>query len=136
MERTAMDPATHGRPYLTEVLGSMLGTVSFRAEVFFRGQMCDEWSIDTSGSNLVSFHAIGGGECWLHLRSLPEPKPLRRGDVVVLPLDHQHAITSGRDSTPAYGAKRYSKVCWPWTRLPPAPSCCAATCRCPGPHAS
>jgi AraC family transcriptional activator of mtrCDE len=98
------------RSHLSEVLTSLLGAVTFRAEVFFRGQMCDEWTLDTSGSGHVSFHAIGDGECWLHMRSLPDPRPLTRGDVVVLPLDAQHAVTSRRDTVPMYGGKRYGKV--------------------------
>lgn len=98
------------RSPLAEVLGSLLRTVSFRAEVFFRGQMCDEWSLDTSGSGLATFHAIGDGPCWLHLRDLPRPRHLVRGDVVLLPHDAQHAVTSSESSVPLYGGKRYSKV--------------------------
>lgn len=95
---------------LTSVLGTLLRTVSFRAEVFFTGQMCDEWSLDTSGAGHVSFHAVGSGRCWLHMRSLPAPRPLAAGDVVVLPHDDQHAITSDERTEPAFGGKRYSKV--------------------------
>jgi AraC family transcriptional regulator, activator of mtrCDE len=110
MSDTTTNTTAPGSPYLSEVLTSLLGTVTFRAEVFFRGQMCDEWSLDTSGSSNVAFHVIGDGECWLHMRSLPEPRPLARGDVVVLPLDDQHAVTSRRDTVPVYGGKRYSTV--------------------------
>lgn len=105
-----MNATVPERSHLSEVLTALLGTVTFRAEVFFRGQMCDEWSLDTSGAGHATFHAIGDGECWLHMRSLPDPRPLRRGDVVVLPMDAQHAVTSGRDTEPVYGGKRYSTV--------------------------
>lgn len=92
------------------VLGDLLRTVSFRAEVFFRGKMCDDWALDTSGSGLASFHAIGAGGCWLHLRSLAAPKRLEPGDVVILPHDHPHSITPTADTEPHYGAKRFTTV--------------------------
>jgi len=42
-------------------VSALLGKVTFRAEVLSRGQMCDEWSLDTSGTGHVGFHMIGGG---------------------------------------------------------------------------
>jgi AraC family transcriptional regulator, activator of mtrCDE len=110
MGNTTASEAPGAGSHLSEVLTALLGTVTFRAEVFFRGQMCDEWSLDTSGTGHVGFHVIGGGECWLHMRSLREPRALTRGDVVVIPMDDQHAVTSRRDTVPFYGGKRYSRV--------------------------
>lgn len=95
---------------LQTVLGELLRAVSFRAEVFFRGKMCDDWALDTSGKGFTTFHAIGAGGCWLHLRSLPAPRRLEPGDVVILPHDHQHSITPTADTEPHYGGKRYTTV--------------------------
>lgn len=97
-------------PPLQTVLGSLLRTVSFRAEVFFRGKMCGDWAIDTSGKGFTTFHAIGAGGGWLHLRSLDAPKRLEPGDVVMFPHDHEHSITPTADTEPKYGGERHTTV--------------------------
>lgn len=94
---------------IAPVLGELLRTVHFRSKVIFHGKLCDQWSIDTSGTGDVTFHAVGGERCWLHLRSLPAPRLLQRGDVVVMPSDSQHALTSAPTVEPVYGREVVSR---------------------------
>lgn len=94
---------------LPTVLGLLLRTVHFRSEVIFHGRLCDEWSVDSSGSGNICFHAVNGDDCWLHLRSLPEPRRLQHGDVVVLPADAQHAINPYPDRA-TYGQRGATRI--------------------------
>ena len=50
-----------------QALNEILRRISFRAEVFYRGQLCDSWALDTSGTGNVNFHIVCHGGCWLHL---------------------------------------------------------------------
>ena len=70
-------------PDAKQALSDILRRISFRAEVFYRGQLCDSWALDTSGTGNVNFHIVCQGECWLHLPGDKVPVRLRDGDIVV-----------------------------------------------------
>jgi AraC family transcriptional regulator, activator of mtrCDE len=70
-----------------QALSNILRRISFRAEVFYRGQLCDSWALDTSGTGNVNFHIVCQGECWLHLPGDKAPARLHNGDIVVFPHD-------------------------------------------------
>jgi hypothetical protein len=91
-----------------EVLGDLLGAIRFRAEVFFRGTLCDDWSLDTSGSGRVAFHVVARGRCWMHLHSR-HPVALQEGDVVVLPHDAAHVVSPTPQTPPAFGERRLGR---------------------------
>jgi len=91
-------------PEVRRILDEYLRTISFRSEVYFRGQICDDWYLDTSGTGNINVHVVCHGECWFQLPGLPEPQLLREGDVVVLPHDAAHLLLSAPDLPAQYGA--------------------------------
>jgi len=93
-----------------QALEDILRRISFRAEVFYRGQLCDDWALDTSGSGHVNFHIVCHGDCWLHLPKDNVPIQLRNGDIVVFPHDAAHVIGSSKDKPSAFGVKISSVV--------------------------
>jgi AraC-like DNA-binding protein len=101
-------PNTELVPEARRVLDEYLRTISFRSEVYFRGQICDDWYLDTSGSGHVNVHVVCHGDCWFQLPGLSEPLALHEGDVVVLPQDAAHLLLS----TPGLPA-RYGKISTP-----------------------
>ena len=99
-------------------LNEILRRISFRANVFFRGQLCDSWALDTSGSGNVNFHIVCQGHCWLHLATDQAPTHLQSGDIVVFPHDAAHLISSSKEKPIAFGVKNISKQV-PLDRLNP-----------------
>jgi len=92
-----------------QALNQILRRFNFRAEVFYRGQLCDSWSIDTSGSGNVNFHIVCHGDCWLHLSGNQVPILLQSGDIVVFPHDAVHVIGSSEEKPDAFGIQKISR---------------------------
>jgi AraC family transcriptional regulator, activator of mtrCDE len=92
-----------------QALNEILRRISFRAEVFYRGQLCDTWALDTSGSGNVNFHIICHGECWLHLPDDQAPTKLKSGDIVVFPNDAAHVIGSSEEKPGTFGIQNISR---------------------------
>jgi AraC family transcriptional regulator, activator of mtrCDE len=92
-----------------QALNEILRRISFRAEVFFRGQLCDSWALDTSGTGNVNFHIVSHGACWLHLPNDPVPTKLLDGDIVVFPDDATHIIGSSEVIPPAFGIQTITR---------------------------
>jgi AraC family transcriptional regulator, activator of mtrCDE len=90
-------------PEARRVLDAYLRTISFRSEVYFRGQVCEDWYLDTSGSGHVNVHVVCHGDCWFQLPGLGEPLQLNEGDVVVLPHDATHLLLSAPSLPAQYG---------------------------------
>ncbi|MBI3899293.1 MAG: AraC family transcriptional regulator [Gammaproteobacteria bacterium] len=96
-------PGNDAAPAIKRVLDDYLRAVSFQCQVYYRGQVCETWSLDTAGSGHVNFHAICHGECWFRLPGMDTPLRLQQGDVVVLPHDAPHLLASAPDITTGYG---------------------------------
>jgi len=92
-----------------QALNEILRRISFRAEVFFRGQLCDSWELDTSGTGSVNFHIVSHGECWLHLENNLVPISLLNGDIVVFPNDAAHIIGSSETRPLAFGVQNLTR---------------------------
>ncbi len=90
-------------PEAKRVLDEYLRTIGFRSEVYYRGQVCEDWFLDTSGTGHVNVHVVCHGDCWFRLPGLSEPQRLYEGDVVVLPHDAAHLLTSAPDLPAHYG---------------------------------
>jgi AraC-like DNA-binding protein len=90
-------------PEAKRVLDEYLRTISFRSEVYFRGQVCEDWYLDTSGSGHINVHVVCHGDCWFQLPGLSEPLQLHEGDVVVLPRDAAHLLLSAPGLPAQYG---------------------------------
>ena len=83
------------------ILDELLRRAHFRSDVYFRNKLCDSWSLDTSGTGRVSFHIVREGSCWLHVPGRAEPQRLTAGDVLVVPRDVTHALSSEKKVPPA-----------------------------------
>ena len=90
-------------PEARRVLDEYLRTIRFRSEVYYRGQVCQDWFLDTSGSGHVNVHVVCHGDCWFRLPGLSEPQQLYAGDVVVLPHDAKHLLLSAPGLPAQYG---------------------------------
>jgi len=90
-------------PEAQRVFDRYLRTISFRSEVYYRGQICEDWYLDTSGTGHINVHVVCHGDCWFKLPGLSEPVQLQAGDVVVLPHDAAHLLTSSPDLPTQYG---------------------------------
>ena len=107
-----MTPTAIGNPFSIEAkqaLNEILRRISFRAEVFYRGQLCDSWALDTSGTGNVNFHIVSQGECWLHFPNSQVATKLMGGDIVVFPHDAAHIIGSSEASPPRFGIQSISR---------------------------
>jgi AraC family transcriptional regulator, activator of mtrCDE len=92
-----------------QALNEILRRISFRAEVFYRGQLCDSWALDTSGTGNVNFHIVCHGECWLHLPDSQAPTRLQGGDILVFPHDAAHIIGSSEEKPRAFGIQNVTR---------------------------
>jgi AraC-like DNA-binding protein len=90
-------------------LNDILRRINFRSEVFYRGQICDAWALDTSGTGNVNFHMVCHGGCWLHLPNDKSPTYLQNGDIVVFPHDAAHIIGSSKEPPVAYGVQQITR---------------------------
>ena len=90
-------------------IDALLRRLNPQIEISFRGQLCNRWNIDTSGSGRVTFHMVGGGTTWLHLADRA-PQHLRAGSVVILPWDSAHALTSSASDTPHFGTTQVAET--------------------------
>lgn len=96
-------PGSELTPEARRVLDEYLRTISFRSEVYYRGQVCQDWFLDTSGSGHVNVHVVCHGDCWFRLPGMDAPQPLHEGDVMVLPHDSAHLLVSAPDLPAHYG---------------------------------
>lgn len=79
-----------------DVLSNILRLLNLRASVYFHSSFCGSWSIDGDNDYLATFHLIARGNCWLHMPDLDRTIVLRGGDLIVLPRDIRHSITSSQ----------------------------------------
>lgn len=79
-----------------DVLSNILSTFRVQAKVFHNGQFCGSWQIDTSGSRKAGFHIVTHGNCELLLEDGSHHETsLTTGDLVLLPRDLEHRVSSG-----------------------------------------
>lgn len=74
-----------------DLLSSVLSAWHLRAGIDAHPTVCGAWRINTSGTGRSSFHLVGRGECFLHMKGQP-PLRLSAGDLVVLPRDDWHVL--------------------------------------------
>lgn len=78
-----------------DVLSNILSTFRVQAKVFHNGQYCGSWQIDTSGSHKAGFHIVTHGNCELLLQDgTYHESSLTKGDLILLPRDIEHRVSS------------------------------------------
>lgn len=76
-----------------DALTDLLRRLRLRTHIFMHASFCGLWAVDTSGQRKAAFHVVARGDCWLHLADVA-PTALREGDMVVLPQDRAHQLSS------------------------------------------
>lgn len=82
-----MLPATEMDP-----LSLLLQKLSPQGHIFFNGDFCGNFAVDTSGNGCSHFHVISGGQCWLKVGEQLIEQPLKAGELVMLPHDASHTL--------------------------------------------
>lgn len=77
----------------SDPLSALLRKCGFGARVFFSGDYCGRWAVDTSGSRQVPFHLVTQGEGWLH-SGAGSPERLLAGELVLFPDDQSHLLSA------------------------------------------
>lgn len=90
MSKTDSNPSkeTVGDP-----LSDLLRKVGFGARIFFSGEYCGRWGVDTSGTRQVPFHLVTSGEGWLHSEG-QAPQRLLAGELALFPDDSAHVLSA------------------------------------------
>ena len=76
-------------------LNRLLETLKVEASVFHNGQYCGMWAIDTSGSQMMTFHVVTHGSCYLKFDD--ELVTLNQGDAIFFPSDARHRLSNVDD---------------------------------------
>lgn len=77
---------------LNDLLTDILSSYRLTARVHAHASYCGDWALNTSGFRRVTFHLLGRGSCWLHLRHATAPIRLHAGDFVMFPHDAWHVL--------------------------------------------
>lgn len=77
-------------------LNQLLVTLKIEANVFHNGQYCGVWAVDTSGQDMMTFHVISSGNCYLSVED--SVLELQTGDAIFFPSDAQHRISNLQSS--------------------------------------
>ncbi len=78
----------------TDVLSAVLGSLNLGAKVFGLPAVCGQWQINTTGVAPAQFHLVTRGSCYLHMRHLDTPIPMRPGDLAVAMHGDWHVLSA------------------------------------------
>ena len=78
-----------------DVLSEFLTKLNISAKIFALPSLCGEWQINTTGVSPAQFHLVSRGSCYLHMRHLGAPVPLRAGDLIAVMHGDWHVISGG-----------------------------------------
>ncbi|MCG8465623.1 MAG: AraC family transcriptional regulator [Xanthomonadales bacterium] len=78
----------------TDLLHLILEAHALRVRIFATPKLCGRWQGVHPSAYQASFHLVGEGQCYLHMRHLRTPIPLQGGDLVLLPRDDWHILSS------------------------------------------
>jgi AraC-like DNA-binding protein len=88
-----------------DTLSDVLRTVRLRSALFFDLSCAGQWLAEAPGAaqiaamampevdQVIDFHVVTGGECWIAVQGEP-PLRLARGDIVMLPQGDAHVVSS------------------------------------------
>jgi AraC-like DNA-binding protein len=94
-EGTMTEPMTH---FQEDVLADMLESVRLHSTLYCRANMGAPWGLGVSRREVVSFHIVTAGTCWLSVEGMDRLVQLTEGDLVLLPHGHAHTLTDQPDS--------------------------------------
>lgn len=86
-----------------DILTEVFSTLRLRSEIYFKAELGGRFAVEIpSDRNLVRFHLVLEGGCWVGAGSLAEPVFLPRGGLAVIPNGRGHVMSSrpGLDPVP------------------------------------
>jgi len=79
-------PDLEGRLAELDFLDGALAATPLATDVFFAGEPCGNWRMNTHGLGDAAFHLVLKGAPWLHLPDRPDQRrQLGSGDLVFFP---------------------------------------------------
>jgi len=82
---------------MTSRAPARLADLAFDVDVFFHGQVCGRFGLDTSADGRLGFHIVISGACWAHAAALPAPRRLQSGDALLFGRAVPHVISDARE---------------------------------------
>lgn len=74
-----------------------IADLALDVDVFFHGQLCGRFGLDTSADGRLGFHVVVSGNCWAHAAALPAPRRLEPGDALLFGRGVPHVVSDARD---------------------------------------
>jgi len=85
-----METLTH---FQEDILGDVLQSIHLHSTLYCRAKMGAPWGFRVFHREMVSFHIVTSGMCWLTVEGMEEAVLLTEGDLVILPHCHVHTMT-------------------------------------------
>jgi AraC-like DNA-binding protein len=82
---------------MTSPAPARIADLAFDVDVFFHGQVCGRFGLDTSADGRLGFHIVISGTCWAHAAALPAPRRLQPGDALLFGRAVPHVISDARE---------------------------------------
>ena len=82
---------------MTPAAPARIADLAFDVDVFFHGQVCGRFGLDTSADGRLGFHIVISGACWAHSQALPAPRRLQPGDALLFGRAVPHVISDARE---------------------------------------
>src|SRR5260370_7039601 len=78
-----------------ELLDRVLASTSLASDVYFAGEPCGDWRLNTSGSGHAAFHLVLRGSPWIHLPGdAGSRRQLHSGDFAFFARDVSHVLSN------------------------------------------
>ena len=82
---------------MTTLAPARIADLAFDVDVFFHGQVCGRFGLDTSSDDRLGFHIVVSGACWAHAAALPGPRRLQAGDALLFGRAVPHVVSDARE---------------------------------------
>ena len=74
----------------SDAIDALLRDLRVSSTVFCRSTLSAPWGFGVHARGLAAFHVVTAGGCWLQVDEDGEPRPLRAGDLLILPRGNTH----------------------------------------------
>ena len=82
-----------------DALSDILDTVRFRGVLYFTTHLTTPFGIRVPDyRNVVRFHLVSGGNCWVAVAGVSEPMLLEPGDLIIIPHGASHTLSDRPDA--------------------------------------
>lgn len=81
-----------------DLLSEILQSVKLRGTVYFHARFQPPWGMNIPKGEFANYHIVTNGTCWLHLDSNQDSVLLQKGDMVLFPHGHSHALSDSLTS--------------------------------------